>query len=226
MATIAPRWLRSLDRIRNDGLFQVGTCFLALTAFLFAFGCTKPKLTVQANGQGSVTVSPPGDTYAPAEMPKTIEYDPGTQVTLTGVPDANWSFNHWEGALTGSTSPATLTMDVDKQVTAVFANGPPPADPNWPADSFTFDVTWGPNTTLVDRDHANLIKAVDPENATYTFDSLGARNAGLVISVGRILAIHREGICRVTSVDDDGQDLVVHIGPAKLTDAIKDGTIA
>lgn len=66
-------------------------------------------LTVNTSGQGSVALNPAGPTY-PA----------GTTVTLTANPASGWYFDHWEGALSGSANPATLIMDADKNVTAVF----------------------------------------------------------------------------------------------------------
>jgi len=66
-------------------------------------------LTVNVTGQGSVTKNP--DQAA---------YGHGTQVTLTAVPATGWTFSHWTGDLTGSANPATITMDGDKAVTAVF----------------------------------------------------------------------------------------------------------
>jgi len=41
-------------------------------------------------------------------------------VTLTATAAAGWHFDRWEGALVGSTNPATLLMDGNKAVTAVF----------------------------------------------------------------------------------------------------------
>jgi len=54
-------------------------------------------------------MSPAGGTYLS-----------GTTVTLTATAAAGWHFNRWEGALVGSTNPATLLMDANKAVTAVF----------------------------------------------------------------------------------------------------------
>lgn len=47
-------------------------------------------------------------------------YDHGTDVRLTAEPAQGWSFDHWEGDLTGNTNPATITVDSEKIVTAVF----------------------------------------------------------------------------------------------------------
>ncbi len=78
---------------------------------LWAFGSqgVTHTLTVSTQGQGSVALNPPGPMYPE-----------GTTVTLTANAAAGWYFDHWEGALTGSANPATLVMDVDKAVTAVF----------------------------------------------------------------------------------------------------------
>jgi uncharacterized repeat protein (TIGR02543 family) len=68
------------------------------------------ELTVNTVGQGSVTLDPAGGSYP---------Y--GTEVTLTAVPDAGWQFDGWSGDLSGTTNPATITMDDDKTVTATFS---------------------------------------------------------------------------------------------------------
>ncbi len=66
-------------------------------------------LTVNTIGNGSVSLSPAGGTY-----------DEGTTVTLTATPDAGWEFAGWSGDLTGTNNPATITMDADKTVMAMF----------------------------------------------------------------------------------------------------------
>jgi Divergent InlB B-repeat domain/FlgD Ig-like domain/K319L-like, PKD domain/Calcineurin-like phosphoesterase len=66
-------------------------------------------LTVNTVGSGSVALNPPGGTY-----------NVGTEVTLTATPDAGFQFSGWSGDLTGSTNPATLSMDSHKNVTATF----------------------------------------------------------------------------------------------------------
>lgn len=44
----------------------------------------------------------------------------GSEVSLTAVPDEGYVFDSWTGDLAGSENPATLTMDSDKTVGAVF----------------------------------------------------------------------------------------------------------
>ena len=94
-------------------------------------------LTVNTSGQGSVTLDPPGGTY--------LE---GTEVELTANADTGWSFDHWEGDLTGSNNPDTIVMDGDKSVTAVFTQN---------GYTLTVYVTGSGSVTK------------DPDQATYTY---------------------------------------------------------
>ncbi len=60
-------------------------------------------------GPGSVSLDPPGGTYAA-----------GTVVTVTATPDASAVFTGFGGDLTGTTTPQLLTVDGDKTVSASF----------------------------------------------------------------------------------------------------------
>jgi len=76
-------------------------------------GATSFTLTVNTTGSGNVTLNPPGGVY-----------NAGTSVTLTAIPQggtSGYQFSGWSGDLTGSTNPATITMDANKNVTATFA---------------------------------------------------------------------------------------------------------
>lgn len=66
-------------------------------------------LTTNTVGGGSISVSPPGGSY----------YSP-TTVTLTAQPDPGYVFAGWQGDLGGSANPASLLMNLDRSVTAVF----------------------------------------------------------------------------------------------------------
>ena len=73
-------------------------------------GCplvTTYTLTVSVTGSGSV--SPSGGAYAS-----------GASVSLTATPNTGWTFARWEGDLSGSDNPATITMNGNRTVTAVF----------------------------------------------------------------------------------------------------------
>ena len=66
-------------------------------------------LTVTAPSNGTIALSPSGGSYAK-----------GTVVTVTATPASGYDFTAWTGALSGTTNPATVTMDADKTVGATF----------------------------------------------------------------------------------------------------------
>jgi uncharacterized repeat protein (TIGR02543 family) len=68
-------------------------------------------LTVTTIGNGSVSRDNPGP------------YHYGDVVQLTATPDIGWSFFTWSGDLTGITTPASITIDGNKSVTATFSEG-------------------------------------------------------------------------------------------------------
>ncbi len=88
--------------------------FLAFSLFLASCG-DKPAVSftlgVSVQGQGSVHTDPAGTGGS---------YPAGAVVSLTPAADTGWSFSGWDGDLTGSDSPASITMDSDKEVTAAF----------------------------------------------------------------------------------------------------------
>ena len=66
-------------------------------------------LTVNVSGSGTVTQNP--------QSP----YLYGAVVQLTAVPATGWHFVEWTGDLTGLNNPASITLNGNKTVTAVFA---------------------------------------------------------------------------------------------------------
>jgi uncharacterized repeat protein (TIGR02543 family) len=100
------QWSGALTGNANPAALTI-TGDMAVTA-TFAENLYTLTITVPSGG-GSVSKSPDQATYT---------Y--GTIVTLTASPVAGWSFSHWSGDLSGSTSPAYLTIDGDKSVTATF----------------------------------------------------------------------------------------------------------
>ncbi len=66
-------------------------------------------IKTQTTGEGEITLDPDRE-----------EYEEGTEIEVEAVADDGWEFSHWEGDLTGSINPETITMDFDKSVTAVF----------------------------------------------------------------------------------------------------------
>lgn len=67
-------------------------------------------LTIQTSGQG--TTAPAAGAFV---------HSPGDVVQLTATPAEGWEFEHWEGAVADTASPATtVTVNADMTVTAVF----------------------------------------------------------------------------------------------------------
>jgi uncharacterized repeat protein (TIGR02543 family) len=70
---------------------------------------TRYMLTTSTTGTGSISLSPVGGTY-----------DQGTVVSVTASAGSGWQFSGWSGDLTGTTNPASITMNANKSVTATF----------------------------------------------------------------------------------------------------------
>jgi hypothetical protein len=77
-------------------------------------------LGVTTEGWGNVVPDPPASSFQPRPGEHVYLCDENANVELTASPDANWAFTGWSGDLSGSTNPETLTMDANKNVTAIF----------------------------------------------------------------------------------------------------------
>jgi len=85
------------------------------------------RLAVTPVSGGQVRLDPPGGVYGE-----------GSLVTLTALPDPGLAFAGWSGDLSGTSNPASLLMDADKQVSASFL----------PAFSLTVEATEGGSVQL------------------------------------------------------------------------------
>jgi hypothetical protein len=74
-------------------------------------------VTMAGTGSGTITSNPSGincgDTCE-------YQYDLNSTVTLTALPDSTSVFSGWSGSVTGSDSTATVTMNSNKIVNAIF----------------------------------------------------------------------------------------------------------
>lgn len=91
-------------------------------------------ITTATEGSGSVEKDPDKEIYTEGE-----------EVTLTANADPGWTFIEWQGDLSGSSNPETISADENKQITAVFE----PAEP----EEYTIDIsTEGSGTVEKDPD--------------------------------------------------------------------------
>ncbi len=91
---------------------------ILISSCLITISCSdsSPVDTVQVY---SLTVSAEpseGGTVSPSQG----EYDSGTEVEITASPNEHWVFQSWQGGHTGRSNPATVTMNSDKDITALF----------------------------------------------------------------------------------------------------------
>ncbi|MDD5089575.1 MAG: InlB B-repeat-containing protein [Candidatus Wallbacteria bacterium] len=131
----------------------------------------KYKLTVNVTPAGSGTVDKdPGGT----------EYDKDTTVALTPNPGAGYTFDGWEGDLSGSANPGNIKMTADKTVTARFKASA--------TDKFKLTVNITPagtGTVIKDPDSAEYEKntevklTADPKDG-YVFDAWSGDMSGTV----------------------------------------------
>ena len=71
-------------------------------------------LTIETVGNGTVNEEI-------IQAKSTTDYDSGTTIQLTAVPDAGWIFVGWSGDHTATENPIQITMDNPMQIVATFA---------------------------------------------------------------------------------------------------------
>ena len=86
--------------------------YLLLPLFLILINCgTEPTpiytLSTSVVGEGQIN-------------PSSGEFDSGEMVTLAASPDSGWVFSKWEGDLSSTQNPTSISMDSDKNVVGVF----------------------------------------------------------------------------------------------------------
>jgi hypothetical protein len=92
-------------------------------------------------------------------------------------------------------------------------------------DTTSVDITWKPETVVVDADTiaASLMNRY-AEDGVYRFDSAATELAAL--SPGQIVVLTGVDLVRVTAVETTADAIVVSTEPASLTDAVSDAEIS
>ncbi len=94
----------------------------------------------------------------------------------------------------------------------------------WKDNSVTFDVQWSENTVTLDSSDFQAIVDIDEENRIYTFKAGSAFAQSL--SEGKIFVLQGTAMRKVSSISEDGDNIVVETEDAYLYEAIKKGKIA
>lgn len=91
---------------------------ITLTALVFLLGsCSDDHVTNPRKYRLTTSVDPvEAGTINPAQG----EYEEGEMVQLTATPNQHWVFSRWEGDHTGTGSTASVRMDRDKNISALF----------------------------------------------------------------------------------------------------------
>ncbi len=93
--------------------FGMQKIFLQTLLLIGLISCSKEVL--QQNLQVS-SIPSNGGTISPSSN----AYEKGSVLSLLATPSGEFTFKQWQGSLSGSTNPISLTMDSDKQVTGIF----------------------------------------------------------------------------------------------------------
>ena len=106
-------WEGDLGGSADPQLVMMGTDKRITAVFVASHTALRERSTL------TLHVWPPrGGTTVPRTG--TAVYDADTTVDVTARPAVGYRFDHWEGDLSGKESPTSLTIDEDRDVTAVF----------------------------------------------------------------------------------------------------------
>ncbi|MFC1966979.1 right-handed parallel beta-helix repeat-containing protein, partial [Chloroflexota bacterium] len=150
-----------------DGNSRIANGIVDMGAY--EYGSSPPSLeytlTTNVIGSGSVTKNPDQATYTQ-----------DSTVQVTAAPATGWSFSGWSGDLSGSTNPATVTMDGNKTITATFTENEGlsygdivvaddhgalnPGSPQGPARIIKVDPNTGDQTIISEGDRLDFPRAV------------------------------------------------------------------
>ena len=117
-------------------------------------------LSVNIVGNGAVNKSPDQATYHHGDL-----------VQLSAVPDAGWQFSAWSGDASGTSSPVSVTMDGNKNVTATFSSGGS-LTPLAPSGTLTdwdrvLQLDWSAGCHLVPAGSADKRRYTGPPQVVY-----------------------------------------------------------
>jgi ribosomal protein L21E len=154
--------------------FTLPVAILVIISLLFS-ACAKKEytLTIAANGQG--TTNPSTGTYT---------YEDGKSLTISANPSSGWKFDGWSGDAAGNNAIISITMDVEKGITANFSKIP-----------YTLTIaangqgTTNPLAGARIYDAGTVVNITANPSSDWKFDSWSGDAAG----TNTIVSIHMDG---------------------------------
>jgi hypothetical protein len=104
---------------------RTATAAWVVSGLLVFFGCkssaTSPTPPAPQTQYTLTVTCSPSNGGTVTKSPDQAQYASGTAVTLTANPASGYQFTRWEGGATGTANPVSVTMNGNKNVTAVFS---------------------------------------------------------------------------------------------------------
>jgi len=91
------------------------TILLVAVLFTFLVSCSKDEPLIQNSLSIQITPSESGTV-----LPSSNTYNENETVSLLATPLAGFVFKNWQGDVTGTTNPITITMNKNKSITCIF----------------------------------------------------------------------------------------------------------
>ncbi|MBI1318307.1 MAG: PKD domain-containing protein [Candidatus Hydrogenedens sp.] len=181
-----------------------------------------------------------GFTAAPTSgvAPLQVQFTDTSVAGSSGI--TGWSWNFGDGGTSTETNPAHLyatagTYTVTLTVTSADGNDTETrtnlvtvtADPNWAADTATFEVDIAPEVQLVEEaDLGDVLLALNAEEHAYLLDRDAANAMGLNIAVGAPLVLAGIEVGRISRADFDPAEIYIETETIPLNEVFPDGDIA
>lgn len=107
---LGPNIVGTTLKLRIEASVSASDEFYFIDNLKVEYEAPQPAFTLTTSAtHGAISLNPPGGLYTT-----------GTVVTVTAIPNSGYAFANWSGDLAGSTNPATLLMNGNKNVVANF----------------------------------------------------------------------------------------------------------
>jgi len=164
-----------------------------------AVGDIGPKLILEVEAGTQTTYTLTTSAVNGTVAPTGGTYNAGTVVTLTATPDAGYIFSNWSGDAGGTVNPINVTMDSDKNITAVFAE----CCNNIITNLTPTDDAYVKSTVANSNFGANVELRVNADNKQ-AFIKFDVSTIGTVSSAElQLTPVTTEGVVEVWKVDND-----------------------